>query len=283
MNSLVLIQAAFAMATLPPMPADTPPALPIPVAQLAQIRTVQDVIGITLLADGTKAPAQLVLPQLDNARHTLEYMRVHYPESKRNAVATSMAVAWVLVGADGKVGAAQLLTTSGHPELDSLSLNVLRMAVFKPAEHDGNPVAVWFPMPASIPAYDDLIAKLESDGQHISEAPREVAYTQKPVLLNRNQVEAAIVRIVHQLNPRSRAETEAFARARTAAGGTALVDLFINQEGAVANAVIGKSSGNTELDNHALTVARTMRFSPAKNGDQPVDAWIQVPIKFKAN
>jgi outer membrane biosynthesis protein TonB len=37
------------------------------------------------------------------------------------------------------------------------------------------------------------------------------------------------------------------------------------------------------LDTAAENIARMMRFSPAKNGDEPVDVWIEVPIRFKLN
>jgi TonB family protein len=51
----------------------------------------------------------------------------------------------------------------------------------------------------------------------------------------------------------------------------------------VRNAVVSKTSGNTDLDTNAVNIAKMMRFSPARNGDKPVAVWIQVPIKFKAN
>ncbi len=279
MSCLAIVQLAYSLAALPSLPSDTPPQLPVPVAQLAAIKSAQDVIAVSRLADGRPAPAEMVLPQLDNRRHTFEFMRVHYPETLRDVSSRAAPIAWLYVDDKGKVGAAQLLTTSGYAALDSLSIEVLKIALFKPARHDGKPVGVWLPFPAGIPPYNDLIAALEQDDRPLSEAPAQVAFTQKPVLLNRNQVEAAIVRIVHQLNPIVRQMNEALARAQ-GVGGTADVDIFIDTNGAVLNALIRKSSGNRDLDDQALNIARMMRFSPARNGESPVAVWIEVPIRF---
>jgi TonB family protein len=279
MSCLVIVQLAYSLTALPPLPSDTPPQLPVPVAQLAAIKSAQDVIAVSRLVDGRPAPAEMVLPQLDNRRHTFEFMRVHYPATLRDVSSRAAPIAWLYVDDKGRVGAAQLLTTSGYAALDSLSIEVLKIALFKPAQHDGKPVGVWLPFPAGIPPYSDLIAALEQGDRPLSEAPVQVAFTQKPVLLNRNQVEAAIVRIVHQLNPIVRQMNEALARAQ-GVGGTADVDIFIDTNGAVLNALIRKSSGNRDLDDQALNIARMMRFSPARNGESPVAVWIEVPIRF---
>lgn len=281
MMSLTLLHLTLALGGLPPLPSDTPPAPPIPVERMGAFRTAQDVVAATVLENGTRAPAELILPELENRRHTLEFMRVNYPESMREKARAPVPVAWLFVDDRGNVGAARLLSTSGQPELDSLSLRVLRMARFRPASHGGKAVGVWMPFPAGIPPYREVMQMLADAEPAISEKPVETAYTRKPVLLNRNQVEAAIVRIVHQLNPQVREMNEAFARAQMA-GGTTYVDVFIDQTGTVQNAIVRRTSGNRDLDGHALQIARTMRFSPALNGEQPVEAWLEVPFRFAA-
>jgi TonB family protein len=281
MNALAVIHALVTVVTPAPFVSDTPPAPP-PVEQLARLRTMNDVIGVTLLENGTAAPTDITLPQIENRRHTLEYMRVHYPEKKRDVISHATPLAWVHVTATGQVGDVRLLNTSGHEEMDALSLEVMRMAVFKPAVHNGKPIGVWVPFPARIPPYHELIATLKASDQPLSEAPQQVAYTQKPVLLNRNQVEAAIIRIIHQASSRMREINEAFARSQNA-GGTTHMNIFIDQEGVVRNALVSKTSGVTDLDQSAISIAKMMRFSPAKNGDRPVEVWIEVPIRFKTN
>lgn len=279
MMSLAVLHLAFSLAAPPALPSDTPPTLPVPLEALARIKSAEDVVAVTLLADGSPAPAQLLLPQLENRRQTLQFMRVNYPESMRTVTRRGAAIAWVFVDDAGKVGAAKLLTSSGHAPLDSLSLQVLKIALFKPAQHSGRRVAVWLPFPAAIPPYDELVATLEGADRPLSEAPRDVPYTQKPVLLNRAQVEAAIIRVVHQLDPQLRQINEAFARAQNA-GGVAHLNVFIDMQGAVQNVLIRKTTGNRDLDDAAINIARMMRFSPARNADSPVEVWLEVPIKF---
>lgn len=281
MNVLVLIQTAFSLATLPPMLPDTPPPPPpLPVERLAELKTMQDVISASLLADGRPAPAHLVLPELENRHHTLEFMRVHYPESMRGKKSQALPIAWLLVDERGKVQQAQLLTSSGFAELDSLSVDVLDIASFRPAQLDGRNIGVWIPFPARIPPHDELIEIIKASTSDVSEVPTHTPYTQKPVLLNRNRVEAAIVRVLHGPNRQIAEINEMFARAQQLGGKTELW-LFIDKTGAVANVVVKKTSGNKDLDTHALAIAKIMNFAPAKNGDEPVDVWLEVPIQFK--
>ena len=277
MNTL-LVLLATQLSLLPPLQPDTPPPLPVAVSKLAELRTMQDVIAVTLLADGSRAPTDLVLPELINRRQTLQFMRVHYPEPLRNVSSKSTPIAWMLVADDGRVRAARLVTSSGQAALDSLSLQVLSIAEFKPARSGGRPVGVWVPFPAGIPPYNDVVAMLTA----ADEAQKETAYTQKPILINRNQVEAAIIRIVHQVSPQVREFNEAMARSQRI-GGTAQLQIRVDAQGSVQEVLLKKTTGNSELDNAAQNIAKMMRFSPARNGETPVEAWIEVPIHFKAN
>lgn len=63
-------------------------------------------------------------------------------------------------------------------------------------------------------------------------------------------------------------------------GGTVQVYFFIDEEGAVQDYRIDESSGHPALDDAALSVASTYRFSPALNRDQPVAVWVAFPITF---
>lgn len=280
MNSLPIVHLITSLVALPSLPSDTPPALPVPVDQLTRLSSPSDVIAVARLADGSPAPAETKLPELVNLRHTLEYMRVHYPRAMVKAVTKTPTIAWIFVTEKGRIAAAHLVLPSGHPPLDSLSLDVLSIAEFKPAEAGGRPVGLWLPFPAGIPPHEELINILERVGRDISEVPVVTPYTDKPVLLNRSQVEAAIVRVVHQLSPHARALNEVFMRAQRA-GGLVRMHVFVDQRGTVGKVVIQKTSGNTDLDNSAKTIARMMRFAPAKDGAKPVPVWIEIPIQFK--
>src|SRR5262249_50002344 len=49
----------------------------------------------------------------------------------------------------------------------------------------------------------------------------------------------------------------------------------------VIHRVLKQSSGHSVLDDAALKVAETMQFTPARNRDQQVAVWVDMPIVFK--
>ena len=64
-------------------------------------------------------------------------------------------------------------------------------------------------------------------------------------------------------------------------GGTIRVMMFVSDDGTLADVRLGESSGHQALDAAALRVARTYRFAPALDGNDPVATWIQFPITFR--
>jgi TonB family protein len=64
-------------------------------------------------------------------------------------------------------------------------------------------------------------------------------------------------------------------------GGTANVWLFVDETGIVTDTRIQRSSGNPKLDTAALKVAGLMRFTPARNKEEPVAVWIAIPLTFQ--
>jgi TonB family protein len=64
------------------------------------------------------------------------------------------------------------------------------------------------------------------------------------------------------------------------AGGTTTVDVLVGADGLVKFTKICRSSNNVYLDELGETIARMMRFEPARKRDTPVEAWITVPIQI---
>jgi TonB family protein len=63
-------------------------------------------------------------------------------------------------------------------------------------------------------------------------------------------------------------------------GGRPTVHFYIDETGEVQRLLLARSSGYPALDEAALAVAATMRFSPAFNRDQRVPVWIELPVIF---
>jgi TonB family protein len=257
-------------------PAPAPPSF----ERLSQIKTKQDVLGVAVLGNGSNAPAELILPDLQNRRQTLQFMLAHYPEGKAARPGKGTAIAWVCVDRRGRVGKAVLANSSGNATFDSLALRALEVAWFVPGRIGNDTVDVWIPLPARVPTKDELNVALALESGDRSAAPVHTEFTEAPVLINRARVEDAIMRTVFNVNRDVAARTERFMRAQNA-GGTVVLWVYIDATGNLTNSVLKKTSGNTDLDQSAHQVAAIMQFRPALNKGKPVDVWIEVPIAFK--
>jgi protein TonB len=106
--------------------------------------------------------------------------------------------------------------------------------------------------------------------ENIEAAPAFTPMTIRPELKNQDEVARALERAYPPL-------------LRDAGiGGTTVVWFFIDEKGTVVKTQLNQTSGYDALDEAALKVANVMRFSPAKNRDQIVRVWVQIPIKFTA-
>jgi protein TonB len=99
-------------------------------------------------------------------------------------------------------------------------------------------------------------------------APAFSPMTVRPVLTNAPEVQQVLMR-----------EYPAVLR-DAGIGGAPVVWLYIGTTGSVDATRIHESSGVEGLDQAAQAVARAMRFTPARNGDDVVAVWVQVPVRF---
>jgi protein TonB len=62
-----------------------------------------------------------------------------------------------------------------------------------------------------------------------------------------------------------------------------LLRVYVTADGQAKTVKLHTSSGASSLDDAAISAVRHWRFVPAKQGDNAVAAWVQVPIVFKLN
>ncbi|NMG65779.1 TonB family protein [Azoarcus indigens] len=62
--------------------------------------------------------------------------------------------------------------------------------------------------------------------------------------------------------------------------GRVMLRVLVSPEGLPAKIELSKSSGSERLDNAARDAVTRWRFVAAKQGDQPIEAWVLVPIVF---
>lgn len=63
--------------------------------------------------------------------------------------------------------------------------------------------------------------------------------------------------------------------------GTVTLKVLVTREGLPARVDLEKSSGSAHLDHAALEAVKTWRFVPARQGAEPVESWVLVPIVFR--
>ncbi len=71
----------------------------------------------------------------------------------------------------------------------------------------------------------------------------------------------------------------AFAR-RMGMEGTVMLKVLVSREGNPLKIDIAKSSGYDLFDKTAVDAVKKWRFIPARQGDSPIEEWVQVPIAF---
>lgn len=63
-------------------------------------------------------------------------------------------------------------------------------------------------------------------------------------------------------------------------GGQVVLWSYIDENGTVARTVLQRSSNYPALDDAAIRMTESMRFSPALKGNTAVAAWVQIPVTF---
>jgi TonB family protein len=132
------------------------------------------------------------------------------------------------------------------------------------------------PLPAKSAARGSELDKQTSDspqpqGQEQQEPqPTFTPFTLPPIILNESDVARAIERYYPPL-------------LRDAGiGGAVRLWFHVNERSEVLHIRVAKSSGHQALDDAAMKIGEMIRFAPAKNRDQAVTVWVDIPIVFPA-
>lgn len=62
--------------------------------------------------------------------------------------------------------------------------------------------------------------------------------------------------------------------------GTVLLDVLVNAEGKVGKVRLFKTSGHAILDKAALAAVQGWQFVPGRRGEENIDMWVWVPVRF---
>ena len=62
--------------------------------------------------------------------------------------------------------------------------------------------------------------------------------------------------------------------------GSSMLRVRVTDVGEVDSVIVMESSGYAAFDSSAVRGARTLRFSPARQGDKRIEVWAHVPVHF---
>ena len=114
------------------------------------------------------------------------------------------------------------------------------------------------------------VAALPAQETDPADGPTFVAHDVKPVLANQDEV-VQLLKRAYPAGYRS-----------TGLDVTAVLWVFVDEEGKVGKSQILKSSGYDVFDGAAMEVAGGMVFAPAQSAGEPVAVWINQAIHFKS-
>ncbi len=109
------------------------------------------------------------------------------------------------------------------------------------------------------------------EGPQLEDGPTFTPFTVAPSIVNREEVIGAM-----------QAEYPPLLRG-AGIGGTVRMYFFIGDDGVVRKRVLDQGSGHPALDEAAMRVAATYRFTPALNRGEKVPVWVSFPITFQVN
>lgn len=263
---------------IPPASKTAPPQLKRGVVPAAQGAAAQRGELRNQYAQWLNALAEqdTVRPELQNARDVIRRLQDLYPPALRDAGIGGMAVVWLYVDTTGLVTKVQLKKSSGREALDDVALKLTDLLRFTPARLGNRKIAMWTELPYTFAAGEPTdsvrarMARAQADDNQLHQQPVFTPYTVAPGILNQTDVVRAIQRLYPPLLRDG------------GVGGTVLVWFLLDEQGNIMKTQLKKPSGHNALDDAALKVAWTMKFSPALNRDQAVKVWIELPIVFRS-
>jgi periplasmic protein TonB len=122
----------------------------------------------------------------------------------------------------------------------------------------------------------------EAEATARQETPRAASSVGKTDAAGREPAPAAVTapsfNAAYLRNPPPRYPVSA---RRNGEQGTVTLRVFVTREGVPATVTLHTTSGSSALDQAAVEAVKGWRFMPARQGSEPVEAWVLVPIVFK--
>lgn len=191
-------------------------------------------------------------PQLLNRHELHALVERLYPAELRSQGIGGRPVVLLRIAADGRVERREVLRTSSFATMDSAALELTRSMRFAPGRDGNRAVPLWVSLPVEFSV---------QEGAGVPEPALP------PRIVNRREIS-------HMLR--------AYAgNRRNPTVGTAMVAVFVDENGTPGTMKLLEASGNELVDRAALEAARLARFEPAMAPDgTPQAGWAKIPVGF---
>ena len=277
-----------------PAPADTAPtvvapraparvAIQLPVAgQLPDLGTTN--IGFDPMANvpapqrsaasgSNEATQPTRAPELRNASRIAQFIDREYPIGLKEARIGGTVGMTFYVNAQGVVERFEMKESSGKTELDQAAMRVAKQVQFTPAMRGNEAVPAWVAL--AIPFGDVASAGSTASSPTaraitpIGPQPLPAQFDVAPLVSNAARVRQSLER-EYPIGLKS-----------AGIGGKVEVWFYVNERGVSERFQLKASSGNSDLDQAALRVARVFQFTPAQLNGEPIATWISQSIVFE--
>lgn len=184
---------------------------------------------------------------------------LHYPEIAIKAGIEGKVLIWAFVDKSGKVTKTKVKESisSGDSGCEEAAIKAISSVTWKPAKKDRDPIGVWVMIPVEFTLNDN------------KDNPTFVPYDEPPKPVGGFD---AIQEYLHYPEIALKAGIE----------GKVFIWAFVNKSGKVAKTKVKKGVGNGDsgCEEAAIKAISSVKWEPATANNDPIGAWVLVPIEF---
>ena len=210
-------------------------------------------------ADSSKVLAFYMVEVKPKVLHAVK--PVHPEEALRDSLEGKVFLKFI-VNVDGSVSDVKVLRTTGSKVFQKAAIDAISQFRFKPAEHNGKPVAVWMTQPVTFRLPKQQTTPPASGDADSSKVLEFFMVEVKP-------------KPMHAVEPIPHPE-EAL---RDSLEGKVFLKFIVNVDGSVSDVRVLRGLG--VFHQAAIDAISQFRYIPAEHNGKPVAIWMTQPINFQ--
>ncbi len=187
---------------------------------------------------------------------------VHPEEAIRDSLEGKVFLKFI-VNVDGSVSDVKVVRVIGSEVFRQAAIDAVSQSRFKPAEHNGKPVAVWMTQPITFRLPKQPITPLVPGDVDSSKVLEFFMVEVKP-------------KVLHAVKPVHPEEA-----IRDSLEGKVFLKFIVNVDGSVSDVKVVRVIGLEVFRQAAIDAISQYRFKPAEHNGKVVPVWMVMPITFR--